>query len=560
MSIQRFRQKVSVEKKLSTDAPTITPWVRNPTWLPMPSTTSSDERVDMLVTVYPESNYIAFTFNTSAGTYHVVWGDGSTDDVASGTAAQHLYSWSDTDLDNTDGPVTFTDSGDTVDRTAHGYTDGMTISFATIVSTTGISAGQIYYVVNATANTFQVSATLGGSAIALTTDGSGTILPYKQAIISVTPNTGGATFSTVNLQVKNTTSNLQAYVQPILDLTVSANCSTLSIGGATVPLRLVERVLILRHNSTSMGNMFSTCSSLQSVPLFNTAAVTNMNNMFLDCTSLQSVPLFNTAAVTSMNATFSTCSSLQSVPLFNTAAVTNMGSLLFNCTSLQSVPLFNTAAVTNMNATFRGCSSLQSVPLFNTAAVTNMLEMFENCTALQSVPLFNTAAVTNFGTAAANGMFNGCTSLQSVPLFNTSAALSMGGMFNGCTSLQSVPLFNTAAATGTTAFTSMFSGCTSLQQVPDINFNRAAITTSASYTTMFSTCSSLSKIGAGTANNGPKFTFTVANCKLSATALDTLYTSLPSVTSQTITVSGNVGIAADTPSIATGKGWTVTGS
>jgi hypothetical protein len=77
---------------------------------------------------------------------------------------------------------------------------------------------------------------------------------------------------------------------------------------------------------------------------------------------------------------------------------------------------------------------------------------------------------------------------------------------------------------------------------------------------MFSTCTSLSKIGSGTSGNGPKFTFTVASCKLSAAALDALYTSLPTVTGQTITVTGNVGIAADTPTIATAKGWTVTGS
>jgi hypothetical protein len=56
-----------------------------------------------------------------------------------------------------------------------------------------------------------------------------------------------------------------------------------------------------------------------------------------------------------------------------------------------------------------------------------------------------------------------------------------------------------------------------------------------------------------------RFTFSVASCKLSATALNEIYTNLPTVTSQTITVTGNYGTATDDPTIATAKGWTVTG-
>ena len=99
----------------------------------------------------------------------------------------------------------------------------------------------------------------------------------------------------------------------------------------------------------------------------------------------------------------------------------------------------------------------------------------------------------------------------------------MSYMFNSCYSLQAVPLFNTQAVTNM------------------------------SY--MFATCPSLSRIAA----TGFKYTFSVANCKLSAAALDEIYTNLPTVTGQTITVTGNWGAATDNPSIATAKGWTVTG-
>jgi hypothetical protein len=56
-----------------------------------------------------------------------------------------------------------------------------------------------------------------------------------------------------------------------------------------------------------------------------------------------------------------------------------------------------------------------------------------------------------------------------------------------------------------------------------------------------------------------RFTFSVAACKLSATALNEIYTNLPSVVTQTITVSNNYGTAGDDPTIAQNKGWTVTG-
>lgn len=73
------------------------------------------------------------------------------------------------------GAVTFTDTGDTVDLTAHGLINGDTVSFSVITTTTGIVIDTVYYVVGATANTFQVALTAGGTAIALTNNGTGTL-------------------------------------------------------------------------------------------------------------------------------------------------------------------------------------------------------------------------------------------------------------------------------------------------------------------------------------------------------------------------------------------------
>lgn len=59
--------------------------------------------------------------------------------------------------------------------------------------------------------------------------------------------------------------------------------------------------------------------------------------------------------------------------------------------------------------------------------------------------------------------------------------------------------------------------------------------------------------------NGVSQTVSYSGCKLSGAALDDIYTGLATVSGKTITVTGNYGTATDTPSIATAKGWTVTG-
>ena len=144
---------------------------------------------------------------------------------------------------------------------------------------------------------------------------------------------------------------------------------------------------VIDANSTGVSNMYEMfwqCSSLTSVPLFDTSSVTNMRAMFIGCSSLTSVPLFNTSSVTSMNAMFAHCTSLTSVPLFNTSSVTDMTSMFDNCTSLTSVPLFDTSSVSTMDGMFYDCSNLTSVPLFNTSSATNMNYMFSWCYKVES--------------------------------------------------------------------------------------------------------------------------------------------------------------------------------
>ena len=532
MSIRRASTSLLAGRNLGGRHPS---WVRNPSWAALPDPTGLAKFVG-LHAVYVESNFLALSASGSLG-YTVDWGDGTAaENIATGVTAYHQYDYAAAGLASTNAPVTLTDAGDLVTRTAHGYADGMTVQFYNIVTTTGLTDNYTYFVISATANTFQVSLTTGGSAVALTTDGTATLLNYKQAIVSIVPQ-GAGTFTVLNLNIKHNQTGLGAYSSGFLDIALAGSAmTTLNIGGSNIFLADLEQAKIIGTNLiNSFSAMFQNCYSLQSVPLLDTAAGITFTSMFNSCTSLQSVPLFNTALGTNFSSMFSSCNSLTSVPLLNTASGTNFTSMFTGCTSLQSVPLFNTALGTAFANMFQSCSALQSVPLFNTALGANFTSMFNACYSLPSVPLLNTAAGTAF-----DFMFNSCYSLQSVPLLNTASGTGFSSMFNSCLALQSVPLFNTAAGT---SFTLMLSTCRSLQSVP--LFNTAAGT---SFTSMFSACPSL----ASGALSGTKYAISYASCKLSQTALQSIIDNLgtANTTGLVLTISTNWG--AVTPVALTG--------
>ena len=519
-------------RSFGTSAVTVTePWVRNPQWLTLPTVSAAEQKVVGLYRIDENSNFLAFN---CSGNYTVDWGDGTTENFSSGVAAYHEYDYTNAAFDGT-----LTDDGykqTIVTITPQAGQNLTSFSSNIIHNQSGLIAG------HSTGLLDLIISLPNGTSITLATGQNIVIERYCEQVTIL--SYGGTSlyqlfYQKTFLKSVNISYDVTAAVTSMTQM--FSNCFSLQ----TVPL-------FNTANVTSMGSTFSACNSLQTVPLFNTAKVIDMSSMFLSCFSLQTVPLFNTAKVTNMSQMFSSCDSLKAVPLFNTTNVTNMSQMFSSCNLLQAVPLFNTAKVTNMSSMFYNGTALETVPLFNTANVTIMNDMFYSSKSLETVPLFNTANVINM-----SQMFVGCTSLKTVPLFNTANVTNMTNMFFSCTSLQSVPLFNTA---NVTLMTSMFHRCSSLQTVPAFNAG-ASITSSSGYTSMFGSTGtynspvSLSKIEA----TGFKYTFSVANCKLSSTALNELYTNLATVTGQTITVTGNYGVAGDDPTIATAKGWTVTG-
>ena len=132
----------------------------------------------------------------------------------------------------------------------------------------------------------------------------------------------------------------------------------------------------------------------------------------------------------------------------------------------------------------------------------------------------------------------------------------------------------------------MLNGCYALRYINNIDY-LGSITTQSDFTDTLRDCEALSgtitigslltKIGiygssgkniqiTGLRLTNASSTFTgsspqinVSYTNLDATALNQLFTDLPTLTGKTINITGSVGASACDRSIATGKGWTVIG-
>ena len=474
-------------------------WVRPADWLTLPTISPTDEKFAGLFAVSnDDANLVALL---AAGAYTVDWGDGTVENFAANTKASHQY------------------------------------TYANISDTTLCSRG------------------------------------YKQVIVTVTPQSGQH-LTTVDLQQRHPSVPSSTPIQgPWLDTIVgSSYLAQMWIGSSSPAVRcdLVECISIAYSANTVTGFNAQNCIGLQVVNLPNvlTSYVTTLS-MFSGCSSLTKINNLNMlkpAAGSTVQSMFNNCRALTSVLAFDTSSVVAFSSMFAGCRSLTSIPLFNTSAGTNFMGMFNGCSVLTSVPALDTTNGTDFSSMFSNCISLTSIPLFNTSAGTNFAS-----MLTGCVSLTSVPAFDTSNAITVASMFSGCSLLKNIPTINTAKAnsmyglfngcssleTVSITTTNMcsnfgltFSQCYSLRQIPAISF---AADTSNALTNTFNGCWNLSSIKA----TGIGLSFSVSNCKLSAAALNEIYTNLPTVTGKTITVTGNWGAATSTTSIATAKGWTV---
>lgn len=516
----------------STGSETADTWVRPAEWLALPANVDGVQKVSILNAVFnTDSEFVAFT---CAGAYTVDWGDGTSNNYATGVKAEHKYDYADTDLNS-----------DTV-------------------------------------------ATFG----------------YKQCIITITPQSG-QNLTSINLNTYHSsigTSTSYDLTTGFLDIRINSSlCTALSIGLSTnyVKHTMLEQCLIGELADTTLDNLFYDCYVLQSVTIKDTSNVTtfanmhynnyalqkmptytfrsagvSVSNMFYNCYSLrETYPLVITPSaanefiqffgyckslkyidltiVSNINytliSTFIGCLSLENIKLTQTGTgkVTQLSGT-FTSTRIKESPIMDTSLCTTFTSAFQYCDRLTNLYAYNYSSATTLANMLDGCYSLKSVPNFNTtASCTNL-----SALCNNCWSLEKAPTFsNSSGVTNVNSMLLSCKSLTTIPSYVFGNITTTNINTFAYN-CDSLQIIPSISFG-SIYTTNASFV---GNCYSLKRMLVPL-----RFTFSVANAKMSATALNEMYSILPTVTGQTVTVTGNYGTTSDDPTIATAKGWTVTG-
>lgn len=411
----------------------------------LPALSSSDEKVSLLVRVWSLGTPFALY---ATGDYQVDWGDGTTTNYTSGTTAEHTIDYDAAGLANTDAPCTFTASTNTVNRTNHGYENGDPVRFFNIVSTTGLISGAAYRVINATANTFQVALKATGSAMSLTNDGSAKLLPYKVALVHVTPQSGSS-LTYIALQRKSselsTSGNLTHQAINIeLSMPNATTGNSIIIGGFSISMRHLLRVAIRNIGScTSFSQLLAYCHQLREfVCTADTSGVTDFTQMALNCNSLQNFPDLDYSSATTLSSAFNQCAQLRTIEgVINSPNCTDFSQAFYATRALQAGLKVDTSGATTIYNMF-GQSWISEPPDLDLSSCTNASYAFYASLIKTGAKILNSSNVTDWGR-----LYQSCTLLEFVPWFDTSGGTNFDYMFNSCYRLRELPLLDYSNAT-----------------------------------------------------------------------------------------------------------------
>jgi len=315
-------------------------------------------------------------------------------------------------------------------------------------------------------------------------------------------------------------------------------------------------------SSVILTNMFNTCYSLESMTIPSGWTIGAMDSAFLNCYNIKTIVLPNNTqnSITSMSSAFSACYKLENLTL--PTSLTSCTAISFSsCYILKSITLPATMnSITSMFRAFISCYKLESVTLpTSMTACTTFSGIFQSCYSLKSIVFPTTISASNTDYSNA---FNTCTSLTSItfPTTQNTSLTTLTSMFTNCASLKTLintdklgsltttPLVTASLGTNTTILTSLSFNCPfsllnmvgTATSINKLNSVRLLNTSTGQYT-----------------GTSPQIDFSY--CSLGITALNQLFTDLPTVTGKTINITGTTGATSCTRSIATAKGWTVTG-
>ena len=514
-----------------TPTPVADEWVRPSEWLPLPDNVDGVQKVSILNAVFDtDSEFVAFNFQ---GAYTVDWGDGTINDYNSSVKAEHKYDYTNASLNS-----------DTV-------------------------------------------ANYG----------------YKQCIITITPQAGNNLTAMFLNHFHSALGSTSSYdlTTGFLDIRInSLSCNNINIGHLSgvnyVRHTILEQCLIGELADTTLDSLFYDCYSLQSVTIKDTSNVTNFSNMHTNNYALQKMPIYTfRSEEVNVGSMFSSCYALrETYPINITPTSSTALASMFNfCKSLKSIDITITSNIDfSMSSMFNGCSSLEDIrlsfigngkvlnlsntfsgtrikesPIMDTSLCTTFSNTFQYCDRLTKLHEYDYSSATSLAY-----MLDVCYSLKSVPNFNiTSRCTNLNSTFQNCWSLEKAPTFSDSS--GVTIIINMLQYCKSITTIPSYIFGNVAgsLNNTFGYMDSLQIMPSITAGSVYTANSNfivnnyslkrmlmpLRFTFSVAYAKMSANALNEMFSILPTVTGQTVTITGNYGASTCDTTIATAKGWTV---
>lgn len=319
-------------------------------------------------------------------------------------------------------------------------------------------------------------------------------------------------------------------------------------------------------SSISLATTFQSCYSLESITIPSGWILNSLGNTFSNCITLKTVVLPNNAqnSLSSMSSTFSNCYELVSVTMPTSLNLLNtLSSTFSNCWSLQSIVLpTSLPALTSLGTTFNACYNLTSLTLpTSTPALTSSNNTFQNCIALQEITM---PATVSASLTQLSATFYGCTNLKTLtlPTTQTASLTFLTSMIYQCGSLTTINNLGKLGSLTATPLVSAgtFSNFTNALTSLSFNCPFSALNVSGASPANFNRLNSLRLLNTGAGQwTGTSPQINVSYCDLSATALNQLFTDLTTIVSKTINITGCTGAATCTRSIATAKGWTVTG-
>lgn len=355
-------------------------------------------------------------------------------------------------------------------------------------------------------------------------------------------------------------------------------------------------------DSANISSMFNAASFLTSV-IFPTSmpSLANIASTFATCSSLTDITLPTTVSSSiNMSSTFQFCGSLSSITIPSSWNITSLSSTFQNCFSLVEAVLPNNSqnGLTSMAGAFNGCQNLKSVTLPTSLnGLVTLSNAFNSCMSLKSVTLpalpvmnvafttsqtnrltdFNLPSVSNvFVNPISSGMYqytipnltgvtppttfnmgsSVCTNLKTLtlPTSGTTSLISATFNYPALTSIVNQSTFGPMLSGGLT-WTS--SAC---YRIPSLDVScRVLKFTHAGTVDIPLLLTSLRLRHSSSSYSGASPQISIMYTSLNADALNQVFTDLPALSGKVINITGCPGAATCTRSIATAKGWTVTG-